>query len=80
MSSSGELLVPADGGALCIETFGDDADPAIPLVHGAAASMLWWEDSSAGASQTAADTSSDSTTETPAAPSPTRPANPVARC
>jgi pimeloyl-ACP methyl ester carboxylesterase len=26
-----------------VETFGDAADPAILLIHGASASMLWWE-------------------------------------
>ncbi|MEV4516295.1 alpha/beta fold hydrolase [Dactylosporangium sp. NPDC049525] len=28
---------------LCVETFGDPADPAILLIDGAAASMLWWD-------------------------------------
>jgi pimeloyl-ACP methyl ester carboxylesterase len=38
-----ERLVRANGVDLCIETFGDPATPAILLIHGAAASMLWWE-------------------------------------
>jgi pimeloyl-ACP methyl ester carboxylesterase len=29
---------------LCVETFGDPADPAILLIMGAGASMDWWED------------------------------------
>ncbi|MEV6271579.1 alpha/beta hydrolase [Kribbella sp. NPDC051936] len=28
---------------LCAETYGDPADPAILLIHGAGASMLWWD-------------------------------------
>lgn len=41
---SGETIVRADGVDLCVETFGDPADPAILLIAGAAASMDWWED------------------------------------
>lgn len=40
---NGERIVEANGVALCVETFGAAADPAILLVHGASASMLWWE-------------------------------------
>jgi pimeloyl-ACP methyl ester carboxylesterase len=40
---SGERMVRANGVDLCVETFGDNADPAILLIHGAAASMLWWD-------------------------------------
>jgi pimeloyl-ACP methyl ester carboxylesterase len=36
-------MVRANGVDLCVETFGDGADPAILLIHGAAASMLWWD-------------------------------------
>ena len=39
-----ERIVRANGVDLCVETFGDPADPAILLVHGAAASLLAWED------------------------------------
>jgi pimeloyl-ACP methyl ester carboxylesterase len=42
--SNGEQLVRANGVELCVETFGDAADPAILLIHGASASMLWWEE------------------------------------
>ena len=42
--SNGETIVDANGVDLCVETFGDGADPAILLVHGASASMLWWEE------------------------------------
>jgi pimeloyl-ACP methyl ester carboxylesterase len=37
-------MVHVNGVELCIETFGDRADPAIVLVMGATASMLSWED------------------------------------
>jgi pimeloyl-ACP methyl ester carboxylesterase len=39
-----ERIVQANGVGLCVETFGDPADPAILLVMGASASMDWWED------------------------------------
>lgn len=29
---------------MCVETFGDPTMPAILLIHGACASMLWWEE------------------------------------
>lgn len=38
-----ERMIKANGVDLCIETFGDTAYPAILLIHGACASMLWWE-------------------------------------
>jgi len=41
---SKERIVRANGVDLCVETFGDRADPAILLIHGAATSMLGWED------------------------------------
>ncbi|MDR6974266.1 pimeloyl-ACP methyl ester carboxylesterase [Streptomyces sp. 3330] len=41
--SHGEQLVEIHDVGLCLETFGDPADPAILLIDGAAASMLWWE-------------------------------------
>jgi pimeloyl-ACP methyl ester carboxylesterase len=34
----------ANGVDICVETFGDPADPAILLVMGIGASMLWWEE------------------------------------
>ncbi|GLZ28303.1 hypothetical protein Lesp02_04930 [Lentzea sp. NBRC 105346] len=34
----------ANGVELCVETFGRPTDDAILLIHGASASMLWWED------------------------------------
>lgn len=37
-------LVPVNGVEICVETFGDKADPAILLVMGSGASMDWWED------------------------------------
>ncbi|MFD0903437.1 alpha/beta fold hydrolase [Actinomadura sediminis] len=41
--SNGEKLVGISDAELCVETFGDPADPAVLLIDGAAASMLWWE-------------------------------------
>jgi pimeloyl-ACP methyl ester carboxylesterase len=41
---SGERMVEANGVGLCVETFGDDRDPPLLLIMGAAASMLLWED------------------------------------
>ncbi len=41
---SGERMVEVNGVGLCVETFGDARDPAVLLVMGAGASMLWWED------------------------------------
>ena len=41
--SHGEKLVEINGVELCVETFGNPANPAILLVDGAAASMLWWD-------------------------------------
>ncbi|MFD9700254.1 alpha/beta fold hydrolase [Lentzea sp. NPDC059081] len=33
-----------NGVELCVQTFGDSSDPAVLLIHGACASMLWWEE------------------------------------
>lgn len=41
--SHGEQLSAINGVELCVETFGDPATPAIVLVAGSAASMLWWD-------------------------------------
>lgn len=41
---SAERLVEANGVRLCVQTFGDPADPAVLLIHGACASMLYWEE------------------------------------
>lgn len=41
--SNGEKLVEISDAELCVETFGDPASPAVLLIDGAAASMLWWE-------------------------------------
>ena len=38
-----EQLLDVNGVRLCVETFGRAEDPAILLIHGASASMLWWE-------------------------------------
>jgi pimeloyl-ACP methyl ester carboxylesterase len=42
--SNGEVLLRANGVELCVEAFGEASDPAVLLVHGASASMLWWEE------------------------------------
>lgn len=46
MTYNNERIVQANGVDLCIETFGNPADPAIILISGAplACSMHWWED------------------------------------
>jgi pimeloyl-ACP methyl ester carboxylesterase len=36
-------IVDAGDVELCVETFGQDGDPAVLLISGAAASMDWWE-------------------------------------
>jgi pimeloyl-ACP methyl ester carboxylesterase len=41
--SNGEKLLRISDVELCVETFGNPANPAVLLVDGAAASMLWWE-------------------------------------
>ncbi|MDG6105080.1 alpha/beta fold hydrolase [Dactylosporangium aurantiacum] len=38
-----ETMLHVNGVELCAETFGDPADPAVLLIDGAAASMLWWD-------------------------------------
>ena len=38
------MIVQANGIDLCVETFGNRADPAIVLIHGAGNSMLSWEE------------------------------------
>src|SRR6266540_1958073 len=37
-------IVHANGAELCVETFGEQSDPAVLLIMGAGASMDWWED------------------------------------
>jgi pimeloyl-ACP methyl ester carboxylesterase len=39
-----ERLVDVNGVELCTESFGDPGDPAVLLVMGVGASMLWWEE------------------------------------
>ncbi len=38
-----EKMLHVNGVDLCVETFGDPADPAVLLIDGAEASMLWWD-------------------------------------
>jgi len=44
MMQASERLLTANGVQLCVETYGRTSDPAILLIHGACASMLWWEE------------------------------------
>jgi pimeloyl-ACP methyl ester carboxylesterase len=39
-----ETTARARDAELCVQTFGDPADPPVLLIHGAAAAMDWWED------------------------------------
>jgi len=39
-----EQLIHANGVELCVESFGDPADPPVLLIHGVGASMLWWDE------------------------------------
>jgi pimeloyl-ACP methyl ester carboxylesterase len=36
-------MIAANGVELCMEPFGDPADPPVLLVMGIGGSMLWWE-------------------------------------
>ncbi|MEU4194247.1 alpha/beta hydrolase [Kribbella sp. NPDC026611] len=38
-----EKLHPVNGIEICARTFGDPADPAVLLIHGGGASMVWWD-------------------------------------
>ncbi|MFC6157374.1 alpha/beta fold hydrolase [Kribbella jiaozuonensis] len=38
-----ENFYSVNGIEICAETYGDPADPAVLLIHGATASMLWWD-------------------------------------
>ena len=39
-----ERIIRANGVDLCVQTFGDRADPPILLIMGGASSMDWWEE------------------------------------
>jgi len=39
-----ERMIDVSGVQLCLESFGDPADPPILLIMGVGASMLWWEE------------------------------------
>jgi pimeloyl-ACP methyl ester carboxylesterase len=43
MESAPKIVRP-NGVDICVQTFGAPADPALLLIHGLAASMLWWEE------------------------------------
>jgi pimeloyl-ACP methyl ester carboxylesterase len=44
MSTDTQTMIRANGVDLCVETFGEQGDPAILLIGGAAASMDYWDD------------------------------------
>lgn len=44
MTPPGPRLLPVGDAELCVETFGAPTDPTVLLVHGASASMLWWDE------------------------------------
>lgn len=44
VTGSPERVVQANGVELCLQTFGDAADPVILLIHGATTSMLGWDE------------------------------------
>ncbi len=44
MTATTTRQVPVDGAELCVQSFGERADPPVLLVSGAAASMDWWDD------------------------------------
>jgi pimeloyl-ACP methyl ester carboxylesterase len=39
-----QTFAPTRDAELCVQSFGDPADPAVLLIHGAAAAMEYWED------------------------------------
>jgi pimeloyl-ACP methyl ester carboxylesterase len=41
--TDGEQLLEIGGVELCVQTFGNPVDPAVLLVAGGSASMLWWD-------------------------------------
>lgn len=40
----GERMLDINGVQLCVQTFGDPASVPVLLMHGACASMIWWEE------------------------------------
>ncbi len=44
MTPRNKRLLQVDGVELCVETFGEQTDPAVLLIMGGGASMDWWED------------------------------------
>ena len=44
VARSARTVVPVGGVGICVQAFGDDADPAVVLVGGAGASMDGWRD------------------------------------
>ena len=46
--STNEQIVKANGVELCLESFGDPADPAVLLIHGGGHSLLAWDEEFVG--------------------------------
>jgi pimeloyl-ACP methyl ester carboxylesterase len=46
--STAEQFIEANGVRLCVQSFGDPADPAILLIHGAGHSLLAWDEEFVG--------------------------------
>ena len=44
MSVCPPKIVQANGVDICVQTFGDPAEPVVLLIMGSSASMDWWED------------------------------------
>src|SRR3954452_4232839 len=44
VTSSPTRIVPANGVDICVQTFGEPAQPVVLLIMGSSASMDWWED------------------------------------
>ena len=44
VSAADERLVQVNGVRLCVQSFGDPADPAVLLIHGAGHSLLAWDE------------------------------------
>lgn len=39
-----ERIMNVNGAEICVESFGHPGDPAVALIMGASASMLWWDE------------------------------------
>lgn len=44
MNSNDEVIIATDSIEICVQSFGKSSDPAILLIMGASASMVWWDE------------------------------------